>query len=263
MSRRAAQLDASGVLTTAVVVATWEGNPPRYLRGLLESFERYDAGLLFRPFLVVNGHGYPLDASIAACFERVLERENTGFNLGAWDHAWRALGDCERFLFLQDDCFARRRNWLRDIALRFDRTPRCGLVGEQIQRNFDRPWSELVVARSATLTSRRVSASVAARARYYREKLREWGIHEGRAARHVTTVVQYTSREVLEDVGGYDLVSNYEDAIAAEIGFSCKLTARGYALAQVGRRRHARIGHREWSDDGFAARLRRSIEKRM
>ncbi len=32
-------------------------------------------------------------------------RENTGFNIGAWDYGWRHLPPYDYYLFLQDDCF--------------------------------------------------------------------------------------------------------------------------------------------------------------
>jgi len=71
------------------------------------------------------------------------------------------------------------------------------------------------------------------------------------------------ARTVLEEVDGFPIAREYEDAIAAEIAFSRTVEASGRALAQVGRRRHSRIGHREWEQDGFFARLRRSAQKRL
>ncbi len=36
-------------------------------------------------------------------------RENTGFNIGAWDYGWRHLPPYDYYLFLQDDCFIVRK----------------------------------------------------------------------------------------------------------------------------------------------------------
>jgi hypothetical protein len=40
-------------------------------------------------------------------------RENTGFNIGAWDYGWRHLPPYDYYLFLQDDCFIVRPLWLK------------------------------------------------------------------------------------------------------------------------------------------------------
>ncbi len=238
----------------AVVVSTWIGNPPEYLLGLCGTMGRKAAGAAFDLFLSANGLGYRVPEPVAGRFSEIFVRENTGYNLGAWDHAWRRLPDYGRFLFLQDDCAVLRRNWLQDFTQRFDETRRCGLVGEHFR--WDEPWGRLV-EEQAPEPGLEWEGKPVSRARYYRATLRRWGIPEGPTARHLTSVVHFTSRPVLEAVDGYRQGRTYHEAIAAEIGFSRAIEAAGFQLAQVTRRRHSRIGHREWESRGALRRLGR------
>ena len=237
----------------AVVVSSWVGNPPEYLLGLCASLDRKPPGAAFDLFLSANGLDYRVPEALAGRFSQVLVRENAGYNLGAWDHAWRRLPGYERYLFLQDDCTVLRSNGLRDFARRFDEIPRCGLVGEHFR--WDEPWDNLV-AEQAPEPGLLWEGAPVSRARFYKAMLRRWGIPEGATARHLTAVVHFASRQALEAVDGYRLGSSYHEAIAAEIGFSRAIEAAGFRLAQVGRRRHSRIGHREWKSGGIVARLR-------
>lgn len=237
---------------TAVVIAGWTGQPHDHLVRLLGSMDAHSAGRPFDLVLSANGLDFSLPEPLAARFETVLVRENKGYNLGAWEHAWRHLPDHRWFLFMQDECTVLRDRWLSDFFRTFEETPGCGLVGEHLNRAWDRPWSELCG-----------DWPDAARARFYRETMEGWGIDPGEGGRHVTTVVQFTSREILEAVGGYPQVDTYQEAIAAEIGFSRRIEAAGRTLAQVGRRRHSRIAHPQWPADDVISRLQRSIKKRL
>ncbi|MBI4816829.1 MAG: hypothetical protein HY791_11255 [Deltaproteobacteria bacterium] len=230
---------------TCVVIATWEGSDPAHLERLAESLRSVAPGREHSTCLVINGSD-GRHARLSARFDLTLTRDNVGFNLGAWDAAWRQTS-ADRYLFLQDECTLRRKGWLLAFERAFE--PGVGLVGEQLRRPWNKPWDELT-----SETNRDFE-----RARTYRTLLREWGVAEGLTARHLTTVVQYTSREVLEAVGGYRAESTYPRAIAAEIAFSRSIEARGLSLVQVGRRRHTFVGHPQWPRDGLFDRVRRSL----
>lgn len=245
-----------------MVVSTWVGNPISYLEALCRSMELRAAGWDYDLFLTANGLDYVPPSSLKARFQQVFVRENVGYNLGAWDYAWRRLPEYDRFLFLQDDCLAVRRGWVAAFVEAFRREPTCGLVGEHLSSWWDKPWDELE-ARQQPEPGLTIEERPASRARFYRETLRRWGIPEGATGRHLTSVVQFTSRSVLEEVGGYRLGTTYHEAIAAEIGFSRAVEARGYTLAQVGGYRHRWVAHREWPDPRLLPRLWRSVKKRV
>jgi len=240
-------------LSVDVVVSVWSENPGEWLAQLVASIDAHPAGADFELVLCANGEDFELPAQLRAHFDEVFVRPNVGFNIGAWEHAWRRRS-ADSFLFLQDDCVVLRRGWLADFQGCLGDSSEVGLVGEHKNRTWDRTWDELCSGENEKL---------AERARRYKSRIESWGVDAGECARHLTTVVQFTSRTVLEEVDGFPIAREYEDAIAAEIAFSRKVEASGRALAQVGRRRHSRIGHREWEQDGFLARLRRSARKRL
>ena len=243
---------------TAIVVSTWFGNPSDYICNLVDSLKRYDAGVPYDIYLCANGESYRLPKNLSNIFKKVFIRENTGFNLGAWDHAWRILPQYENYLFVQDDCYIKKDNWVKDFIGCFNSIEKCGLVGEYLNKSWDMPWTELTGAAG----KHKVSKKKRERAGFYIETLRKWGIPKGETASHLTSVVHFTSRKVLEKVDGYIIVDDYHEAIAAEIAFSKKIQNKGYEIVQIGKKRHSRIGHRQWMPDGFFPRLANSIKKR-
>lgn len=246
----------------AVVISAWTGSPSSSLLALCHSIARHPAGTEFDLVLSANGFDYSPPSEVSALFSEIFIRENTGYNIGAWDHAWRCLPGYDRFLFLQDDCLVLRPGWLRDFIRCFDSTPACGLVGENLLRSWNRSWTELSDPASPA-PQNGDPVRRAARALFFRETLARWGIPEGSIAKCITTVVQFTSRAILETVNGYNLGRTYEEAAAAEFGFSRKVEAQGYNLVQIGRRRHSRIAHPQWPSDAFLPRMKRSIMKRL
>lgn len=251
-------------MNVAVVISTWGGGIPRHLLRLCDSLRRHPAGYEYDLILCANDLNYILPSALTKRFAEVFVRDNTGYNLGAWDYAWRHLPNHDHFLFLQDDCVVLKTGWLRDFIHCFVSTARCGLVGENIERFWDKPWSELCDFSGEGNPQKNPKAyQHAIWARFFREKLREWSVPEGDAARTITAVVQFTSRAILEEVDGYNCGNTKLEATAAEITFSRKIAARGYALVQIGRWRHSRIEHPQWPSNAPQARLWRSIKKRM
>ena len=243
---------------TAVVVSTWIGNPSDYICSLVDSLKRYNAGAPHDLYLCANGESYQAPPNVLNSFTKIFVRENTGFNLGAWDYAWRLLPQYVNYLFMQDDCYIKKDNWLQDFIQCFYSIDHCGLAGEYLNRSWDMPWTELTGADG----KHKVSRKKRERAGFYIETLRKWGIPKGETASHLTSVVHFTSRKVLEEVDGYIIVDDYHEAIAAEIAFSKKIRNKGYEIVQIGKKRHSRIGHRQWMPDGFFPRLVNSIKKR-
>jgi hypothetical protein len=239
--------------SVAVVISAWEGHPVSFLRRLVASMKRFDAGAAYDAILSINGSDYPVPAELAATFRHILRRENTGFNLGAWDHAWRSLPEYDHYLFVQEDCFMCRRNWLHAFMQRFVAEQACGLVGEHFNNGWNHSWDRLLGPDAGGQT---ISGKKRRRALLYRQMLQQWGIPAGDSAAHVTTVVQFTSRRILEEVDGYPIRDVYREAVAAEIGFSRKIVAAGYVLRQVGRWRHSYIGHPQWPSERIGEKIR-------
>ncbi|MEZ4601553.1 MAG: hypothetical protein R2940_17330 [Syntrophotaleaceae bacterium] len=236
----------------AVVISAWEGHPALVLRRLVNSMKRFAPGVPFDPVLSINGEGYDLPEDLAAVFRHVFRRENTGYNLGAWDHAWRHLAGYDYYLFLQDECFIRRGNWVRLFLQRFAGDRDCGLIGENLNPGWNHSWQDLIESESFSEKKRQ-------RAMLYRQLLQQWGIPAGQTAAHLTSVVQFTARRILEEVDGYPIRNEHGEAVAAEIGFSRKIAAAGYSLHQLGRWRHQTIGHPQWPTEALWRKFRESL----
>lgn len=236
----------------AIIISSWSGHPSSYLDKLLATVKKYPAGLEYDLILCANGEDYQLTKAARDQFTHCFVRENRGFNIGAWEHAWRQLDQYNHFLFLQDDCFIIRNNWLKDYMALFSSSEGIGLVGENSNKNWDISWQQLGT-----------SASRAERATKYYSALVDWGIEPGAKASHITTVVQFTSRRVLELVDGFHTADDYQLAIATEIGFSKKVEAAGFSIKQLRPYRHQTIGHPQWPSDAPTAKFWRSIKKRL
>lgn len=242
----------------AVVVSTWIGNPPAYLFRLLDSMNAHSAGMDYDLFLCANGETYKLPTNLQASFKKIFIRENRGFNLGAWDYAWRHLPDYSYFLFLQDDCFIERKNWLLAFHQKFQKSERCGLIGENLNRGWNHSWDTLKGLKKG---KKNISDKKCQRAVFYYNRICNWGIEPGETASHLTSVVHFTSKEILHKVNGYKNTSNYEEAIAAEIGFSRNIRALGHRLYQLNNKHHKFIGHRQWSRDSFIEKILQKLKQ--
>ncbi len=226
---------------TAVVVSTWSGSDPVLLKKLTASMENHNSKYPYDKYLVNNGRVMIHDRNLYGIFRGILHRENRGYNIAAWDAAWRMLNGYDYFLFVQDDCYVRRNGWLRGFVKAFEKDSHSGLIGENLNSRWDRRWSDLLAHNDA--------APSPERARFYHEKLLSWNIDVGDKATHLTTVVLFTSREVLEKVNGFPIPDSYQDAIAAEIGFSRKIVSAGKNIKQVKGCSHFYIGHAQWESE--------------
>lgn len=244
-------------MKAVVVISYWTGNPIFNLHNLLSTMDKYEAGVSHKLCLCVNGNEFFLPSELEGRFEHVFIRENRGFNLGAWDHAWRQLPDYDYFLFIQDDCVIEGKSWLFDFVCRYEGVRNCGLVGENYNRKWNHKWADLINH------DKGFKPSKTNRAIQFMKTMENLNLPVGEKADHITTVVQFTSREVLEKVDGYNTSDDYEEAIACEIGFSKKVQKAGWKIVQLDRIRHRRIGHPQWNKGGLLTKLSRSIKKRL
>ncbi len=231
----------------AVVVSYYDQRSFEPLVSLLRSLKKYPAGLEYGLYLTINGRSESLPRDILDSFDGVFEQENAGYNLGAWQNAWQKI-EAQYFLFLQDDCFIRRRYWLKAFDDRYQCLAQPALLGEYLNPNWDSSWQSLLNHKNPETQKR---------AENYLETLAEIDVPPGDTARHLTAVVQYLSRAALQAVGGYRSFDNYQQAIAAEIAISRQIESLGGQLCQVHGVAHRFVGHPQWRSKDFKGRLRR------
>ena len=231
-----------------VVISHYDRRSAEPLTGLLDSLDRFTAGVGHERVISVNATGAPaLPASLRQRVHGVLERPNAGMNIGAWDAAWRHWPGRPAYLFLQDECFAVRDGWMA-LVMQALEAPGTGLVGESLNPAWDKPWDRLREGPGkAELPEHFIDGCPANRVDVYLHHMRRYGIDPGEGGRHLRSLVWALRGPVLEAIGGFPQGANYGECIAAEIGVSRAVASRGLALATLGPAPFHAFRHLEWS----------------
>jgi hypothetical protein len=199
---------------------------------LLHQIGTIDAGANFDLIIVINqdaavdGRAKP-DLS----FYKTFYRENTGFNLGAWQHGWKNARGYKYYLFVQDECKIERPNWLGAFIDRCSAKP-C-VIGESF-----------IIAPNARQTHGLWPGSL----QYMEALKRQLGIDAQRDLTHVQTTIVFAPAEVLESTCGFVVPdSDKMSAIACEVAFSMLVRQHGFGLAQIAFLPFHYISHPQWS----------------
>jgi hypothetical protein len=232
-----------------VVVSYYDARPRQDLDALLHDLAAIDAAWPHETLVVVNqDRAEPTSISAALPGLRVLHRPNGGYNIGAWDHGWRAAPGHDVYVFLQHECRVRRPGWLRAYVRRLQQ-PGVGLVGERANPAWALPWSELERRFAGhTLPDHRVYGAPAERLPTYRAAWQRWGIAPGERGDHLQTLVLAARGETLARIDGFPVGRDYGEAIAAEIGISKRVQMLGLSTEELGPRPFTWITHPQWQE---------------
>lgn len=239
---------------TCVVVSFWNGRSAGPLYRLLSQMRKVDSGSPFDTVVVCNGgdeEPLRLPSKFADLRPQILDRENQGFNIGAWDHGWRNAGDYEYYLFIQDDCFLKGRSWVSGFESRFDQDAGIGLLGEHVV--YDRmTWDHV---RRWTFSDYWGEPSGWPEPVHpidrFRSLFEARGIPWSDFGQHLPTIILFSSRRVLEEIGGFPYFGpSYQEAIASELAISRLVESKGYRIAKVTDQSFQMIGHPQWSPRG-------------
>jgi len=245
-----------------VVVSYWSGRHVKKLHRLLDQMLKYEAGSPFHVVVVCNGgeqHPLSLPSRFAVLNPRVLARENTHYNLGAWDFGWRNAPGYEYYLFLQDDCHLKLADWVYEFEHRMDRDPGVGLLGE-LERSSNMSWEFL-----ASYNGMSVDPATGKEAKsidLFLSTLEKHGIDSGSLGTHLPSLVLFTSRRILEEIGGFPFFGpSYQEAVWTEVATSRLIVAKGYRISKVTDFPFCFIGHDEWKLSGSDRRtgIRRTL----
>ena len=216
-----------------VVISYYDQRPNEMLLALLDQALSISAGAGFDLCVVVNAENVnPTALPDRHKTVQVIHRENRGFNVGAWQHGWKANPCYDFYLFLQDECVIRRPGWLTAIA-EAARNPKVGLVGEGIDcyeswETFDRCWPPI--------------------AEEIHKMAAEQGIPLGARPDYVQTLIVGARREVLEQTGGFVVGDGKMSACAGEILTSVRARSLGLRNVQIAWRPFEYIRHPQWDD---------------
>jgi len=164
----------------------------------------------------------------------VFYRENTGMNIGAWDHGWRSLPEHELFIFLQDECYIRKPGWLAEYVGLL-RDPSVGMVGESLPPKYAIPWEQ-----GFALPQRR--------RRYlnWYARITKLGIDPGENGLHLQSVIWAARRDTLVKINGFHIGVDKSECLAIEVGVCRAVVAQGLRLVQVGKHSFEWVGHPQW-----------------
>ncbi|PPD54307.1 MAG: hypothetical protein CTY10_07735 [Methylotenera sp.] len=208
------------------------------------------AGCEFGLIVVCNG-GNEQPLYLPARFQKlnaiVLNRENSGYNIGAWNFGWQsAKSSYSYFMFLQDDCFLKEKNWLYQYQYRLSTDDKLGLLGEVIM--WDRmTWHYIRQATDRDLGGDWYDKNQPHPIDFYQNYLASNNIPKGELGSHLQSIILFTSSKILSEIGGFPVGKTYQDAIACEIGISRMIESKGYRISKVDDYPFKLIGHRQWT----------------
>ena len=211
--------------------------------------QKIDAGAPLDLVVVCNGGDHDplvLPRRFDSLRARIVNRANTGYNIGAWEAGRCATPDSPAYLFLQDECCIHCAGWLSEYEYRFFGDAGVGLLGESLM--WDRmSWAYIRAATDRDLGMSWFPGESVHPLDQYQQFLEARAIPRGAVGTHLQSLVLFSSAAVLRQVGGFPVGTTYREAVACEIGISRLIEAQGYRIAQVRGERFSLIGHRQWT----------------
>ena len=219
-----------------IVVSHYNARPQRdlinLLRQLKEQISNIESKATVDVIVVVNmGESKSLDLPLDLQQTTVQYRENSGFNMGSWEHGWRSNPNYYAYLFLQDECIASNPNAIANYWSLLKQHPNS-MLGESLF--FFRGWSAFLKSWPSDCTSLQSFAT-------------RNSIPLGLTASHLQTLALAATRETLTKLGGFILADDKMEAIAAEVLLSRRAVSLGIAVEQSAWFPFANFSHEQWS----------------
>ena len=107
----------------SVIVSYYAARDPLNLSRLIESLVKYPCDLS----VVINADASTGPSSYTPGVKTILNN-NLGMNIVAWNRGFFENLDSDFYIFLQDECYLRREDFLEHIFVRFDREQNLGIV---------------------------------------------------------------------------------------------------------------------------------------
>jgi hypothetical protein len=230
-----------------VIVSHYNAWPTDQLISLLDQMREVPSGHPFRCLIVVNqAVDRPLELPTRHSGHEILYRENTGYNIGAWEYGWRTADPAEYYLFLQEECQIVSPDWLGAFVRLLSR-PKVGLVGECMAWP-GLSWKRTEYYHTGQLYLGAPGDPSISHIDGVRRYLRAKGIPLGKTGEHLQSLILATRRDVLETIDGFMIGRSKGDAIACEIAISLSVVAKGMKIKQVGTCPFRHILHPQWLD---------------
>jgi hypothetical protein len=229
-----------------IVISYYAARSDSNLSRLIDSLVSYPCDLT----VVVNTDA-PVELARHSPNIKLIVNNNVGMNIGAWNRGFLEDNDSDFYIFLQDECYLRSRNFLEYISDRFDREHNLGMMGESLNQKWAHSWASL---RESPLNhfedDHYVNGVKSRRVDTYLCMMEQWGINPGGTGSHLRSLVWAFPGAVLRELGGFPIGQNKGECIAAEIAVSRRIADMGLDFDQFALSPFTFFGHLEWRLDG-------------
>jgi len=228
-----------------VTISYYNAWPIDDLLRLLDEVHNIPSGHDFDVLVVVNrGKEEPIDLPDKYRELNVIYRENSGYNIGAWDHGWRSYPDYDYYLFLQDECHIVKQDWLKAFI---DKAGgQDGLFGESMVYNL---------------------ISLVADNDGFKKKIAEYEQYYGinnKNYKHLQTLILFATNKTMSVLNGFpDVETEKSTGVAVEVTISRATMNAGFPVAQVSFYPFEYIQHPQWIDERNRARTLLGTLRRM
>jgi hypothetical protein len=235
-------------LNIKIIISYYAARPKEPLLRLLTELRNFMPSII----LIVNSDG-PDQGLWQHNSLRIIKNANVGMNIGAWNRGFLAESDADFYLFLQDECYVRRRDFIETIVSRFRAEKDLGMLGETVNKKWNQPWSAIAKSPLNTMDPDHFIGDLPAkRVETYLNAMSIWGIEPGSTGTHLRSLVWAFPGNVMRELGGFPIGRNKGECIAAEIAVSRKILSLGYRFDQIAKKPFFLFGHSEWRDDGLS-----------
>lgn len=181
----------------------------------------------------------------------VLERPNSGMNIGAWAAGVKLCAEENSVICLQDECQILDLDFANQYT-RLLQQQGVGMVGESFNPKWGFSWNE-IKKQPFNYPIKFANGQVLDRVTYYLTKLIEWEINPGHTGAHLRSLVWGFSAEAKRSFCGLSDGRDKEECIALEIGVSKLIENNlGLKVIQSAEAHFAYITHLEWRSDGLS-----------
>jgi hypothetical protein len=235
-------------MKVSIVISFYWAREKLSLKRLLYSLSEHQSNII----VIVNSDEESNPSDFCLPFP-VIFRHNLGMNIGAWHAGFLSNQDADLYIFLQDECFLCRPDFISSISRRFSMNPALGMLGESLNWRWAKPWPALIRSELNSFEPGHfLRGNPARRVDTYLDLMCTWGINPGATGEHLRSLIWALPGKVMRDLGGFPLGRNRGECIAAEIAVSRKVVMMGYQIGQISEAPFTFFGHAEWRPDGLS-----------
>jgi len=202
--------------------------------------------------IVINSDGnseQEIHQSSGNCI--VVQRPNSGMNIGAWAAGIKLCPEDSPVICLQDECRISDLNFATQYESLLNQRG-VGMVGESFNPKWELTWDQLKT-QPFNYPIQSADGQVVDRVTYYLTKMTGWYIDPGLTGTHLRSLVWGFSSDAKKALSGLPDGKNKEECIALEIGISKLIENNlGLKVLQSAKGHFRYISHREWRSDGYS-----------